>query len=407
MSRKTILEAVRRKFELLRPLMNERMRRHWAACEATTLPRGGVSLIAEATGLSRTTIWAGLRELQHPEGRSDDLPPQRSRHDGAGRPFLEEADPTLVKDLEALVEPTTRGDPQSPLRWTCKSTRNLAEELKHQGHRVSYRTVAALLHDLDYSLQANRKTREGSSHPDRNAQFEYINRQVRVFQRAGQPVVSVDSKKRELIGDFKNGGQEWRPAGNPEEVRAKDFPDKHLGKVTPSGVYDLTSNEGWVSVGIDHNTSRFATETIRRWWCEMGAAVYPEADRLLVTADAGGSNSYRCRLWKVALQRLADTIGLRIVVCHFPPGTSKWNKIEHRMFCHITKNWRGKPLLSRAVVVNLIGNTKTKAGLHIQAELDTNSYETGIEVSDEELAAVRIEKAKFHGEWNYTISPKA
>jgi hypothetical protein len=387
--------------------MNERMRRHWAACEAMTLPRGGVSLVAEATGLSRTTIWAGLREIRYPEeGPADGLPRERSRRAGAGRPSLEQGDSTLTQDLEALVEATTRGDPQSPLRWTCKSTRNLAEELKRQGHRVGYRTVAALLHGLDYSLQANRKTREGSSHPDRNAQFEYINRQVRAFQRAGQPVVSVDSKKREMIGDFKNPGQEWRPAGTPEEVRAKDFPDEVLGKVTPSGVYDLTYNEGWVSVGIDHNTAEFAAETARRWWCEMGAPLYPDADRLLVTADAGGSNSYRSRLWKVVLQRLADTIGLRIVVCHFPPGTSKWNKIEHRMFCHITKNWRGKPLLSRAIVVNLIGNTKTKAGLHIQAELDTGTYETGIEVSDEELAAVRIKKATFHGEWNYTISPK-
>jgi hypothetical protein len=407
MSRDTILEAVRRKFELLQPLMNERMRRHWAACEAMTLQRGGVTLVAEATGLSRTTIWAGLREIRHPdEVPADDLPRERSRHAGAGRPFLEQVDPTLVKDLEALVEATTRGDPQSPLRWTCKSTRNLAEELKRQGHRVGNRTVAALLHSLDYSLQANRKTREGSSHPDRNAQFEHSNRLVRAFQRAGQPVVSVDSKKRELVGDFKNPGQEWRPAGTPEEVRAKDFPDKILGKVTPSGVYDLTYNEGWVSVGIDNNTAEFAVETIRRWWCEMGAPLYPDADRLLVTADAGGSNSYRSRLWKVALQRLADTVGLRIAVCHFPPGTSKWNKIEHRMFCHITKNWRSKPLLSRAMVVNLIGTTKTKAGLHIQAELDTNAYETGIEVSDEELAAVRIKKAAFHGEWNYTISPK-
>jgi DDE family transposase len=407
MSRETTLEAVRHKFELLRPLMNERMRRHWAACEAMTLPHGGVTVVAQATGLSRTTIWAGLRELRHPaDVPTDGLPPERIRHAGAGRPFLETADPTLVKDLEALLEATTRGDPQSPLRWTCKSTRNLAEELSRQGHGVSYRTVAALLHDLDYSLQANRKTREGSSHPDRNAQFEYISRRVRAFQRAGQPVVSVDSKKRELIGDFKNGGQEWRPAGAPEEVRAKDFPDQRLGKVTPSGVYDLTHNEGWVSVGIDHNTSPFATETIRRWWCEMGAPLYPEADRLLVTADAGGSNGYRCRLWKVALQQLADAVGLRITVCHFPPGTSKWNKIEHRMFCHITKNWRGQPLLSRAVVVNLIGSTRTKAGLHVQAELDTNAYETGIAVSDEELAAVRIKKDTFHGEWNYTISPQ-
>jgi hypothetical protein len=407
MDRDATLEAVRRKFELLRPLMNERMRRHWAACEAMALPRGGVRVVAQATGLSRTTIWAGLRELRHPEGRPDDeLPFERSRHDGAGRPLLEEADPSLVGDLEALLEANTRGDPQSPLRWTCKSTRNLAAELNRLGHRVGYRTVAALLHHLDYSLQANRKTREGSSHPDRDAQFDYINRQVRAFQRAGQPAVSVDSKKRELVGDFRNAGREWRPAGRPEEVRAKDFPDKRLGKVTPSGVYDLTYNEGWVSVGIDHNTARFAAETLRRWWCEMGAPLYPEADRLLVTADAGGNNGYRCRLWKVALQQLADTLGLRVTVCHFPPGTSKWNKIEHRMFCHITKNWRGRPLLSRAVVVNLIGNTKTKTGLHIQAELDTNSYESGIKVSDEELAAVRMEKAAFHGEWNYTISPK-
>ncbi len=406
MSSSSTLETVRRKFELLRPLMNERLRRHWAACEALTLQRGGATLVAQATGLSRTTIWAGLRELRHAQAVPDaDLPPQRSRHAGAGRPFLEQADPTLVKDLEALLEATSRGDPQSPLRWTCKSTRNLAAELNCQGHTVCYRTVAALLHDLDYSLQANRKTREGSSHPDRDAQFEHISRQVRLFQRAGQPVVSVDTKKRELIGDFKNEGQEWRPAGAPEEVRAKDFPDKRLGKVTPAGVYDLSYNEGWVSVGIDHNTAPFVTETIRRWWCEMGAPLYPDANRLLVTVDAGGSNGYRCRLWKVAVQQLADTIGLRITVCHFPPGTSKWNKIEHRMFCHITKNWRGKPLLSRAVVVNLIGNTKTKAGLHIQAELDTNAYETGIEVSDEELAAIQIKEDAFHGEWNYTISP--
>jgi hypothetical protein len=400
-------EAVRSKFELLRPLMTERLRRQWAACEAQTLGRGGVITVARATGLSRTTIWAGLKELRRRADQPEQtLVPERIRARGGGRHFLEEADPILVRDLEALVEPTTRGDPQSPLRWTCKSTRNLAEELCRRGHTISHQTVAALLHDLDYSLQANRKTREGSSHPDRNAQFESINRRVGAFQRAGRPVVSVDSKKRELVGDFKNGGRQWRPAGAPEEVRAKDFPDKRLGKVTPSGVYDLTYNEGWVRVGIDHNTSQFATETIRRWWCEMGAPLYPEADRLLVTADAGGSNGYRCRLWKVALQQLADTIGLRITVCHFPPGTSKWNKIEHRMFCHITKNWRGKPLVSHAVVVNLIGHTKTKAGLQIQAELDTNSYETKIKVSDEELAAVQLKKDQFHGEWNYTISPR-
>jgi hypothetical protein len=406
MSRDATFEAVRRKFDLLCPLMNERMRRHWAACEALTLRRGGVTLVAQATGLSRTTIWAGLRELRHPDAASDDLPPERSRHTGAGRPFVEQVDPTLVRALEALLEVSTRGDPQSPLRWTCKSTRNLAEELTRQGHRVGYRTVAALLHGLGYSLQANRKTREGTSHPDRDAQFQHISRQVRAFQRAGQPVISVDSKKQELVGDFKNGGREWRPAGAPEEVRAKDFPDRDLGKVTPSGVYDLTYNQGWVSLGIDHNTARFAAETIRRWWREMGAPLYPRAKELLVTADAGGSNGYRCRLWKVALQDLADTLGLRVAVCHFPPGTSKWNKIEHRLFSHITKNWRGQPLRSRAVVVNLIGATRTKAGLHVQAELDTNAYEAGVKVSDEELAGIQMEKDPFHGEWNYTIVPK-
>ena len=374
MSRDTTLESVRRKFELLCPLMNERLRRHWAACEALTLQRGGITLVAQATGLSRTTLTTGLRELQHPEETLDtDLSAQRSRQAGAGRPFLAEGDPSVVQDLEALVDSTTRGEPQAPLRWTCKSTRNLAAELNRQGPTISYRTVAALLHDLDYRLQANRQTREGASHPDRDAQFEHINRQVRRFQRAGQPVVSVDTKKRELLGDFKNAGQEWRPAGVPEEVRAKDFPDKKLGKVTPAGVYDLRYHEGWVSVGIDHNTSPLVTETIRRWWCERGKSLYREAHSLLVTVAAGGSNGYRCRLWKVALQQLADTIGLRITVCHFPPGTSKWHKIEHRMFCHITKNWRGKPLVSRAVVVNLIGNTRTKAGLPIQAELDSNA----------------------------------
>jgi hypothetical protein len=402
-----ILTAVRTKYELLLPLMTERLRRQWAACEAQTLGRGGVRTVAQATGLSRTTIWAGMKELRRRAERpAAEVPPERIRAPGGGRPALGEADPTLVRDLEALVEPTTRGDPQSPLRWTCKSTRKLAEELRRRGHAVSHQTVAALLHELDYSLQANRKTREGSSHPDRDAQFQHINGRVRAFQRRGQPVVSVDSKKRELIGDFRNAGREWQPAGAPEEVRAKDFPDKHLGKVTPSGVYDVTLNEGWVSVGIDHNTAQFATETIRRWWREMGCAAYPGAEELLILADAGGANSSRSRLWKVSLQALANTLGLRLSVCHFPPGTSKWNKIEHRMFCHITQNWRGRPLLSRAVVVNLIGNTTTEAGLRIQAALDSNSYEKGVEVSDEELAAVQLKKDKFHGDWNYTISPK-
>jgi hypothetical protein len=317
------LEAVRAKFDLLRPLMTERLRRQWAACEARTLGRGGVTLVAEATGLSRTTIGTGLRELrQRGERPEDDLPPDRVRTPGGGRHLVEQNDPVLLQALDALVEPTTRGDPQSPLRWTCLSTRHLAEALGRQGHDVSHQTVALLLDDLGYSLQANRKTREGQNHPDRNAQFEFINQRVQAFQRRGQPVVSVDAKKKELVGDFRNGGREWRPQGDPEKVRAKDFPDKKLGKVIPEGVYDLSRNEGWVSVGIDHDTAEFAKAALHRWWQEMGSLAYPEAGRLLITADAGGSNGYRVRLWKVMLQELADATGLDISVCHFPPGTS-------------------------------------------------------------------------------------
>jgi hypothetical protein len=408
MEKAAIIEAVRNKFELLSPLLNERLRRQWAACEALTLPRGGVSLVAQATGISRTTIWAGTRELRaQADLPPEDLHPERVRRLGGGRHFRADEDPTLVADLEALVEPTTRGDPQSPLRWTCKSTRNLAEALQENGHHISHTTVATLLADLGYSLQANRKTHEGATHPDRDEQFQYINRQVLAFQRAKQPVISVDAKKKELVGDFKNAGQEWHAQGDPPLVRVHDFKDKLLGKVIPQGVYDLTRNEGWVSVGIDHDTALFATTTVRRWWEEMGSPAYPRAQRLLLTADAGGSNSVRSRLWKVAVQGLANALGLRISVCHFPPGTSKWNKIEHRMFSHITKNWRGRPLMSRAVVVSLIGHTRTKEGLHIEAELDTNRYETGIEVSDEEFAAVQIERDTFHGDWNYAILPNA
>jgi len=407
MSKTDQIEAIRHKYELLRPLMTERMRRQWAACEALSFPRGGFTLVAQATGLSRTTLWAGKRELQQQAGLPpEDIQPERIRRPGGGRQAIEVGDPTLRHDLTALLEATTRGDPQSPLLWTCKSTRNLADELARMGHRVSHTTVAAILHDMDYSLQADRKAKEGSSHPDRNAQFEHINRQVQAFQKRGQPVVSVDTKKKELIGDFRNTGREWHRRGHPEEVRTKSFPDESLGEVVPGGVYDLTFNQGWVSVGIDHNTAAFARETIRRWWREMGSPLYPEATELLVTADGGGSNSIRSRLWKVGLQELADDLGLRITVCHFPPGTSKWNKIEHRLFCHITQNWRGKPLRSRAVVVNLIANTKTRAGLKVRAALDTNSYPTGIVVSDDELAAVNMTKASFHGDWNYTISPR-
>jgi hypothetical protein len=403
----TTMEAVRTKYQLLQPLMTERLRRQWAACEAVSLGRGGVRLVSQATGLSRTTIWAGRKELQHRVDRpQDDLSPQRVRAPGGGRHYVEHGDATLLTALLTSVEASTRGDPQSPLRWTSKSTRKLAEELRGQGHMVSHQTVAALLWDQGYSLQANRKTKEGADHPDRNAQFEHINRRVGDFQRDGQPVVSVDAKKKELVGDFRNSGREWRPRGRPEEVRSKDFPDKTLGKVIPEGVYDLDRNEGWVSVGVDHDTAEFAVASLQHWWQEMGSAVYPKALRLLITADAGGSNGYRSRLWKVKLQGLADDLGLEISVCHFPPGTSKWNKIEHRMFCHITQNWRGRPLRSRAIAVNLIGHTTTKTGLRIEAELDANSYRTGIKVSDEELAAIQLEKAAFHGEWNYTIAPR-
>jgi hypothetical protein len=406
MSKADQIEAIRHKHELLRPLMTERMRRQWAACEAMSFPRGGFSLVAQATGLSRTTLWAGKRELQQQAGLApEDIQPERIRRPGGGRPAIEAGDPTLRQDLTTLLEATTRGDPQSPLLWTCKSTRNLADELNRLGHHVSHTTVALILRDMDYSLQANRKTKEGSSHPDRNAQFEYINGQVQDFQKRGQPVVSVDTKKKELIGNFRNAGREWHRQGHPEEVQTKSFPDEALGEVVPGGVYDLTVNQGWVSVGIDHNTAAFAKETIRRWWREMGWPLYRDATELLITVDSGGSNSVRGRLWKVGLQALADDLGLQITVCHFPPGTSKWNKIEHRLFCHITQNWRGKPLRSRAVVVNLIANTKTRTGLKVRAALDTNRYPTGIEVSDEELAAVNITRAPFHGDWNYTISP--
>lgn len=401
------IPLVREKYQALARLMDERMRRRWAASEALALGWGGITAVAEATGLSQTTIRVGIAEQHASQARPDDEADARHlRRPGGGRKPLSQVDRTLLNDLEALVDPSTRGDPQSPLRWTCKSTRNLAEALAAHGHQVSHQTVARLLQEMGYNLQVNRKTREGASHPDRNAQFEYIAKRVRSFQRRGQPVVSVDTKKKELIGDFRNGGREWQPEGTPEEVRCKDFKDKDLGKIAPYGVYDSTTNQGWVSVGIDHDTARFATETLRRWWSHMGMRVYPRAKGVLVTADAGGSNSSRSRLWKAALQRLADEIGLRITVCHFPPGTSKWNTIEHRMFCHITENWRGRPLVGRAVAVNLIGGTRTRAGLRINAELDTNSYETGLEVSDEEYAAIEIKRATFHGDWNYTISPR-
>ena len=368
---------------------------------------GRLIRVAEATGLSRGTIRAGLRELDTPVPPNEGRPPTgRLRRPGGGRKLLVDHDPDLLRDLEALVDPVTRGDPMSPLRWTCKSAAKLAEGLRSRGHPVSERTVNRLLHALGYSLQGNRKTIEGKDHPDRDAQFQYINRRVKAFQRQGQPVVSVDTKKKELVGRYRNGGREWQPKGRPEEVKVHDFIDKELGKAIPYGVYDLAADTGWVSVGVDHDTAEFAVESLRRWWQRMGSRAYPRAKRLLLTADGGGSNGTRCRLWKVELQRLADEIGLDISVCHFPPGTSKWNKIEHRMFCHITENWRGRPLVSREVVVNLIGSTTTKTGLEIKAELDRGSYPTGREVTDQQMEGLSIKREKFHGEWNYTIRPR-
>lgn len=397
---------IRQKYRLLSPEMDERRRRQWAAAEAREWGWGGVTLIAQATGLSRPTIAAGLRDIELPK-KQRVLEGRRVRRVGGGRRRLTETDPDLMKALEALLEPATRGDPESPLRWTCKSTRRLADELTRQKHPVGERTVAELLRQAGYSLQANRKTREGGSHPDRNAQFEYINALVAKFQRRGQPAISVDTKKKELVGDFKNGGREWRPQGEPEEVRVHDFLDKRLGKAIPYGVYDLLNNQGWVNVGIDHDTAQFATHSIRRWWTQMGRRRFRQATELLVTADGGGSNSHRSRLWKVSLQELADELELKLVVCHFPPGTSKWNKIEHRLFSFVTQNWRGKPLVSHQVIINLIASTTTTAGLIVKAALDTNHYPTAIKVTDAQLAKLQLKAHDFHGEWNYTLIPRS
>jgi hypothetical protein len=399
------LERIQGKYLALSTVMDERVRRHWAAAEAMALGWGGISIVSAATGLARNTIAAGVRELAQRAEQTDATIDVRLRRPGGGRKPITEVDPELLRALEALIDPVTRGHPESPLRWTCKSTAKLAEELTQENHPVTDRTVARLLKKTGYSLQANRKTREGSSHKDRNAQFEYINRQVLLFQKQNQPVISVDTKKKELVGEYKNPGQEWQPKGRPEKVKVHDFPDKRLGKAIPYGVYDLASNEGWVSVGIDHDTAQFAAASIRRWWTEMGSKRFPRAGKLLITADGGGSNSSRNRLWKKSLQELADELELTLKVCHFPPGTSKWNKIEHRLFCFITKNWRGRPLTTYEVIVNLIASTTTKTGLVVQAALDSNQYETGITVTDEELARLRITPAKFHGEWNYTIEP--
>jgi hypothetical protein len=402
-------QQLQEKYAALGPLLNERQARLWAATEARALGRGGVTLVARATGISRKRIQAGVQELEGSVARTPATAPpsaERVRRPGGGRRTLAASDPGLIAALEALVAPATRGDPMSPLRWTSKSTPQLAAELTAQGHPVSARTVARLLKELEYSLQGLRKTREGKDHPDRDAQFEHLNARITAFQARGQPVISVDAKKKELVGDFKNGGREWQPQGQPEPVRVHDFMDPELGKAIPYGIYDVTANRGWVSVGVDHDTAAFAVQAIRTWWEQMGREQYPRATELLITADGGGSNGRQCHLWKTELQGLAEETGMSIAVSHFPPGTSKWNKIEHRMFCHITQNWRGRPLVSHEVIVNLIGSTKTRTGLEVRAAMDRASYPTGVKVAPEELAAVRLVREAFHGEWNYTIEPR-
>jgi hypothetical protein len=396
------LKGIRGKFRALSPALDERQRRLWAASEARALGRGGLALVVRGTGMAKTTVLRGSRELA--AGRK--MPPGRVRRPGGGRKPLTTLDPQLARAMERLVEPVTRGDPESPLRWTAKSTRHLARELTAQGHPVSHTHVADLLRARGYSLQANQKTREGARHPDRNAQFEYINTHVQRQLATGEPAISVDTKKKELIGDFKNAGREWRPQGKPEKVRVHDFIDPRKGKAIPYGVYDLGRNAGWVSVGVDHDTAAFAVNTIRRWWRDLGRKRYPQARRLLITADSGGSNGSRLRLWKWELQALADQTGLRIEVHHLPPGTSKWNKIEHRLFAFISQNWRGKPLLTHATVVNLIGATRTHTGLRVRCVLDTQHYPPKMAVSQEQMDSLHLQRHDFHGDWNYTIKPR-
>ena len=398
----TKVESLKNRFIKLRPFLNERLIRLWVAAEAEAIGYGGVSMVARSTGVSRRAITNGSKELK---GELV-LFPQRVRQSGAGRKKLIEKDALLRETLEKLIEPFAGGDPESPLKWTAKSVRNLAEELNKQGHPVSRQVVSELLHGMGYSLQANKKTIEGGKHRNRNAQFEYINQRVKEYQAAGQPVISVDTKKKELVGQFKNNGRELHPKGKPEEVNVYDFKIPELGKVAPYGVYDMVKNVGWVNVGVDHDTAQFAVQSIRLWWNTMGKIDYANAKQLLITADGGGSNGSRVRLWKLELQKLADEIGIEISVCHFPPGTSKWNKIEHRLFSFISQNWRGKPLASHQIIVDLIGSTKTKTGLKVSCHLDKSSYPTGIKVSEEEIAHLHLIRNAFHGDWNYTILPK-
>ena len=393
------IEPIRERFSAVAPFLDERGRRLVAAAEAFAAGYGGIAAVAMATGVAPSTIGRGLKEL------ASDEPSERIRRPGAGRRRTVSKDHTLLHDLEALVEPTTRGDPESPLRWTCKSVRRLAQALQAQGHEVSRTLVGHLLNEAGYSLQGNRKTKEGDSHPDRDVQFGYITTQVSTALAEQQPVISVDTKKKELVGDFRNNGREYRPQGNPEEVRVHDFLIKELGRAVPYGIYDLAANSGWVSVGVDHDTAAFAVNSIRQWWHSVGRARYPNATRLLITADGGGSNGSRVRLWKRELQKLANELGIDIVVSHLPPGTSKWNKIEHRLFSFISQNWRAKPLVSYRVIVELISATTTETGLTVRCQLDTGQYPNGIVVSDAEMAAINIQRAEFHGDWNYTISP--
>jgi transposase len=398
-----VVEWIRKKYSAIFGDLDERARRRWAAAEARSLGWGGIEAVAAATGLSDRTIRNGIRELDD----SDALPSIQQRRPGGGRKRLEFERPQLIEALQKLVDASTRGDPMSPLLWTCKSTRNLAEELSRDGFSVSANTVGRLLQECGYSLQANRKTIEGKQHPDRDGQFRHISRRVRAFQRAGQPAISVDTKKKEPLGKLKNPGRTYRRKGNPEKVKTHDFPDKTLGKAVPYGVYDLTRNEGGVSVGISHDTAEFAVAAIRRWWERLGQERYPQATRLLITADSGGSNSPRTRLWRWTLQQFANETGLTVELCHYPPGTSKWNKIEHRLFCHITRNWQGVPLETLEIIINLIGSTRTKEGLEVHAWLDENHYQKAKPVSSAQLSEVRIRRDRFHGEWNYQILPNA
>jgi len=396
-------DPVAERFSSIAWALDERLRRIVAASEAKAMGRGGIASVSRSTGVSRRAIHVGLKELEdHPE----DMAPRRIRRSGAGRKKITESDPTLMRDLESLVEPVTRGDPISPLRWTTKSLRQLSEELQAMGHVVSHTSVGILLQELGYSLQANAKTLEGGKHPDRNAQFAYINAETSSRLQRTEPVISVDTKKKELIGPYKNNGKTWRPKGDPEKVNVYDFIDPELGRANPYGIYDLAADSGWVSVGTDHDTASFAVATIRRWWLSVGSKAYPNASELLITADGGGSNGSRVRLFKLEIQELADEIKIPITICHFPPGTSKWNKIEHRLFSFISMNWKGQPLVSHEVMLNLIANTRTKSGLTVTAELDSNSYPTGIKVSDKEFSTINLVRHAFHGEWNYSIHPR-